>query len=1565
MKRVVRSYFTKIIGVCYVLLSASQLYAQAPVVNFETTGPRNGCDLLVVNFTNKTTGATSYLWDFGDGGARSTQQNPTKAYMRPGVYSVTLTATNASGSNSKTITNYITVHANPKPSFTVSPSEGCTPVAATFVNTSTTSAAITKLEWNFGDGTVQGTTATNTAHTYTIPGSYGVSLVMADANGCTATFTQPAAVVVHALPVPTFTVTPAEVCTVPALVAFKSTTQGRIEDYTWDFGDGSTGTGNNISHEYTTKGLKTVTLTVTDANGCVDRTTKTDAATVAMFETDFTAPDKLCINAPHTFTSTQSGTGYTNTWFIDGVQYATTANFTRTFTTAGVYTIKLVSKNPAQCESEVEKQVTVINAPQVQITTPDADKHLCFDANEHQNVPFATQTLVNESGQAFTAWEWRIYNAKNEQVGVSAQADPTFNFPGENTYTVRLRVRDAVCGWSQYEYETIVVDQPTIKIDKTFDVADRCLPASNQYGVQFDGSSDGTINTWKWDIADWKTGDVTETTQNAYHVFADTGVYALTLAIEDIYGCKNEQNDTVWIGKKIDPLLYENFTSSNPVICYKDQLEFYADLNLPLKEWTQLEWQFYTIENGQRNYFGKQTQGDTVLYPEATSLNPLTLKLSGPREDSTGVFGVSFMPIQYECKSDTVWKDDFQTIFPPVAAFLAPSAVCDSEQTFLIMNVSKKARSYKWDFGEEGKTPNTIHYQLTIDTVGSGDNANEREWLWSSTSNNPDSLAYLLQWRTNEMGYTVTQIIKDGKPYLRESHDSANTSPYYKYKNFGTYYIRLATFNDTVSGSHYSNSYTNIPNACAGCGDDWIQGVVVTKITPNITISDTQLCQINDTLILKDLSTTALTGAHTVKRIWDFGDGTKPDTTTVDTAYHIYSAPQSNLGYPLQITTIDEYGCRETVQHEISVWENPKALFALDPRECANREIIFADNSTETAPARLETWKWIFETGDSLTIHDNFDGTYEWVASNNQLIVNDTTTKNPTHIFTTTGTKTPRLTVTDSQGCYNTLSLQTILSSVTANFELRDTVLPFGADYCYDGNIRLYNLSKTSQYSIQSTWDLGDGAGEQPPLTNASIPSQVPAIFNYSDRLNITKDTTIVIRLAVTVRPTNINAPACTDTIRKTLHISRPVSRFSADNRAKDCPPLDVVFSSTASTTNITSWDWSFGDNTTNSLLQAPQHTYEMPGRFAVSLTVTDEFGCEDTHSEDPFISVDGPTGTAIVSNAVVCVPFPVDFTAKDITNAVRAQWIFDDGNAQDIPVTGADVTIPYTYTNGYTFYPLLELVDAKNCKVPVRVNPIEAREIIPDFTMRDSIVCSQTPIQFVDISTSSHPITTWRWIVENTTTGVKTHMTEQHPELTLPYGTYKVSLEALIGGCGAEIIRDSAVQVYAMPTAAFITMKDTVNMFEELLLTNTSIPAVDSDFSTFYVWNFGDNTPEQTTLNTTHMFSRDGSFDVTLSAFEHENCADVALKTIFVRNRKGLPNVFTPNGDGINDKYLAGMGFKNIIILNRWGQTMYEGTDGWDGRVYGVEATPGTYFYIVTSVTGEVLKGALTLLRN
>ena len=79
-----------------------------------------------------------------------------------------------------------------------------------------------------------------------------------------------------------------------------------------------------------------------------------------------------------------------------------------------------------------------------------------------------------------------------------------------------------------------------------------------------------------------------------------------------------------------------------------------------------------------------------------------------------------------------------------------------------------------------------------------------------------------------------------------------------------------------------------------------------------------------------------------------------------------------------------------------------------------------------------------------------------------------------------------------------------------------------------------------------------------------------------------------------------------------------------------------------------------------------------------------------------------------------------------------------------------------------------------------------------------------------------------------------------------------------------------------------------------------------------------------------------------------------------------GLPNAFTPDNDGIND--IFGKDHK-LIIFNRWGQAVFEGTEGWDGTHNGRNVSPGTYYYILEIFDHNnqktVIKGSVTVIRH
>jgi gliding motility-associated-like protein len=86
------------------------------------------------------------------------------------------------------------------------------------------------------------------------------------------------------------------------------------------------------------------------------------------------------------------------------------------------------------------------------------------------------------------------------------------------------------------------------------------------------------------------------------------------------------------------------------------------------------------------------------------------------------------------------------------------------------------------------------------------------------------------------------------------------------------------------------------------------------------------------------------------------------------------------------------------------------------------------------------------------------------------------------------------------------------------------------------------------------------------------------------------------------------------------------------------------------------------------------------------------------------------------------------------------------------------------------------------------------------------------------------------------------------------------------------------------------------------------------------------------------------------------------------------IPNVFTPNGDNVNDLFsFNAQGIKQMAgrIFNRWGKIVYEweGLQAyWDGKINEKEAPAGTYFYVVDTTDifdeSKQTKGTVTLVR-
>jgi len=216
-----------------------------------------------VDFTDTSTdGPTAWTWDFGDGGS-SALQNPSYVFNTPGVFHVELLASNSCGPDSLTINNLIIVGlpSLPTAAFSHTPDNGCAPLEVTFTDESTGSP--TGWAWDFGDG--NSSIAASPVHTYTIGGTFDVTLIVTNAGGAD-TLSVANAVAVTAGPTAAFSLSDTS-GTAPLNVIFTDNSSGSPTAWAWDFGDGGSSSAANPVHSFTTEGSFDVRLIVTNACG--------------------------------------------------------------------------------------------------------------------------------------------------------------------------------------------------------------------------------------------------------------------------------------------------------------------------------------------------------------------------------------------------------------------------------------------------------------------------------------------------------------------------------------------------------------------------------------------------------------------------------------------------------------------------------------------------------------------------------------------------------------------------------------------------------------------------------------------------------------------------------------------------------------------------------------------------------------------------------------------------------------------------------------------------------------------------------------------------------------------------------------------------------------------------------------------------------------------------------------------------------------------------------------------------------------------------------------------------
>jgi gliding motility-associated-like protein len=533
------------------------------------------CKGLPTNFANSSVGATSYNWNFGDGTANSTLQNPSHLYANSGIYTATLTAVN-SFSCISVATNTVLVNTNGVASFTTGPV--CLGTGSNFSNTSTPTTGVTYY-WNFGDASNAADTSNmqNPSYTYPVDGTYSVTLTITSSSGCTSSKTN----TVNIKPIPQVAVnSPAPFCWNDIVLSptLTNTPNNSNITYTWTnsntliglplsngaglppiFTAGSNNTTSNITgvisitpslngcigvpKNYTITVKPTPILSYTSINVCPGDVVPTITLTA------FPSAANISWNAttvPNIGLPSSSGNSFIPTFTaINGVATAQTSVVTLNVTLNGC-------TGPTSTFS-----ITVNSNPKAKFKYSSA-----CDGN---NTFFMDESDPGSS--AISQWNW------NFGSGTSSSSHPSFLLTPVGIHTVSLEVI-TTAGCKSDTTEAVYIN-PSAMVDFFADSVS-CTPLK----TNFINVVSMPVKTWIWNFGNTSTATYTTqtTAQQTYTNDSHTqnNYYTVSLSVVTDSNCVSTITKTNYITVYPKPLAAFAWKPKDadiiePIIYFQDQ----------------------------------------------------------------------------------------------------------------------------------------------------------------------------------------------------------------------------------------------------------------------------------------------------------------------------------------------------------------------------------------------------------------------------------------------------------------------------------------------------------------------------------------------------------------------------------------------------------------------------------------------------------------------------------------------------------------------------------------------------------------------------------------------------------------------------------------------------------------------------------------------------------------------------------------------------------------------------------------------------------------------------------
>ena len=1504
-----------------ILIAFTGIAFSQPAANF-SADIVSGCTPVLINFSDHSSGnPTQWKWDLGNG-TISNLQNPSVTYFQPGKYTVKLIVKSGDGQDSVVKTNYITVFEAPIVNFNADVTKGCNPFIVNFSDNSNAGGThISSWQWDFGDGILAN--QQHPSHTYTLAGNYSVTLKVINSNGCMSNIRK-TELIKNSSITAGFTTKEFSTC-VSDKIIFKNTSSGSstIKNH-WDFGNGDTSSLYNLTYKYATGGNYTVKLIVTNLEGCTDSITK-KILVLSPVSAAFTADKLLACSAPQTIKfANQVKTGNSYFWNFDDSTTSTLSNPAHVFSDTGNYTIKLVVKNSNGCADSIK--IT----DYIKIQKP----FIGFENLPDSGCQAVTKTLSASvvSYEPITSYLWDFGDGST-----SAAIKPTHTFSNIGYYNISLITTSANgCADTAVMPNAIRV---TTKPAAAFSA--NMLNGCAFSNIGFTNLSTSDANSFLWDFGD----KINSFDKSPTYMYKDTGWKSVTL-IAMSGGCSDTLVQKKYIYLQPSVAKFEFITN-----CANPYMITLINSSKGVSRWL---WNFGDgyISAGIEKTHTYAKQGIYTITLETWN-------------DSTGC---------YYLKTKQVNILDITPVF-----FTSDSIICKGDTVrFSSALSSAEVAKFFWDFGD-GTSTNSGSNKITH--VYKKPGTYSVRLITVSVTNCRDTLIKAMYIKVNgpkaTFGVAALSACVNSTIIFSDSSSAEVFNPILKWVwAYGDGKI------DTLSSAPFQHTYVNAGSYnvllkltdSKGCTDTFqlAPALKINNVIAKFMAPDSVACPNSP---VKFICPFAEVG---VLYRWDFGDGT---TASNQLPTHLYA----NEGvYTVKLNISNTAGCQDSfiITNAVRVTQTVASFDMSDSfRTCPPLLINFTNHSVNAIgeywdfgdssytnthnPSHFYSYPGIYTATlyskgpggcvktmkrnievkgpkgsisydplklcrpyqANFKVQSNDAVSYIWDFNDGNTAINsDTTVK---HVYQDSGKFVPKIILIDDFGCRVPVSGKDTLTNVFAApaFNFTDSLV------CDKGNVTFINNTQSNDAVTIYRWNLGDGgiANQKNPVHQYTTPGIYYPSLSVTTKFGCYGEYKSVTPVKVFLSP-----------------------KLNISSTGNGCTPLSISFNGIPASADSSTfkWHWVFDNGNTAAVQNPTPQIYNAAGSHTISLTATGASGCAKT-----------------VSHKIEAYPLPVLLTTADtmickgkkITlragGAARYTWFPSTGLSCD---TCASTNVTPPLSAAYTVTGISSYGCRSNNTININVKqPIEITCSRPD-----KLCVGQTK------QLQAGGAGTYKWSPADGLSSTTVAGPVAQPGSTTSY--------RVIGSDELGCFNDTAyvkLTVHPIPTVD-AGLDKTINVGKpvdlEAIVSNDVIDIKWSPTGDIFRNNINGITvkPIQNT-------------EYTVTAKNSGGCAAKDKVTVFVicnGNNVFVPNLFSPNGDGINDIfYPRGNGLfkvKGLKIFNRWGEAVFEKNSfnandpaaGWDGMFRGSKLNSDVFIYTLQLICDNesvlTLNGNIALVR-